>query len=365
MRRRVLFKAIGGVAAMWPLSLRAQQPAMPVIGFLSSRSAIDSAPQVAAFRQALSEAGYVEDQSVAIEYRWADGQYDRLPGLAADLVSRQVAVIFAGGPAAYVAKAATTAIPIVFVSGEDPVDFGLVASFNRPVGNITGVSTFNAVLGSKRFEVLHELVPNAAVLALLVNPNNPRSVPETRETQAAARAIGRNLIILNASTESEIDAAFATLVQQRVDALVVTGDPFFVGRRDKVVALAARHAVPTIYTQREFAAAGGLIGYGTSLEDAYRQVGIYTSRILKGAKVADLPVVRPTRFDLVINLRTAKALGLTVPQSILARADEVMNKLCPHVRFESFASLCDFRVESGYREQLRTCRSSVMVARRP
>ena len=245
-------------------------------------------------------------------------------GLAADLVSRQVALIFAGGPAAHAAKAATRTIPIIFVSGEDPVKFGLVASLNRPGGNITGVNTFNAVLGSKRLELLHELVPSVATIALLVNPNFPGAGLEISETQTAAGAVGRNLIILNASTDSEIDAAFVTLVQQRIGALVITGDPLFVSRRDKVVALAARHAVPTIYTQREFAVAGGLIGYGTSLTDAYRQVGIYAGQILRGTKPADLPVVRPTKFDFVINLKTARALGLEIPPGLLVQADQVI-----------------------------------------
>jgi putative tryptophan/tyrosine transport system substrate-binding protein len=323
MRRREFITLMGG-AVTWPFAARAQQPAMPVIGFLSSRSANDSALQVAAFRQALSEAGYVEGQNVAIDYRWAEGQYDQLRGMAGHLVGRQVSVIFAGGPAAHVAKAATTSIPIVFVSGEDPVKFGLVASFNKPGGNITGVTTFNAVLGSKRFELLHELVPNAAMMALLVNPNYPSADSEIRETRAAAHSVGRNLIILNASTESEIDAAFAELVQQRVGGLIVTGDPFFVSRREKLVALAARHMLPTIYVQREFAAAGGLIGYGTNITDAYRQAGIYAGRILKGAKPSDLPVVQPTKFDFVINLKTAKALGLDIPPKLLALASEVI-----------------------------------------
>jgi putative ABC transport system substrate-binding protein len=312
---------VAGSTVAWPLTARAQQP---VIGFLSSRSANDSALHVAAFRQALSEAGYVEGQNVAMDYRWAEGQYDRLRGMARHLVGRQVSVIFASVPAAHVAKAATTSIPIVFVSGEDPVKFGLVASFNKPGGNITGVTTFNAVLGSKRFELLHELVPNAAMMALLVNPNYPSADSEIREMRAAAHSVGRNLIVLNASTESEIDAAFAELVQQRVGGLIVTGDPLFVSRREKLVALAARHVLPAIYVQREFAVAGGLIGYGTSLIDAYRQAGIYAGRILKGAKPGDLPVVQPTKFDFVINLKTAKALGLDIPPKLLALASEVI-----------------------------------------
>jgi putative tryptophan/tyrosine transport system substrate-binding protein len=321
MRRRDFLTLVGGITATWPLVARAQQPALPVIGFLGSRSANDSALHVAAFRQALSEAGYVEGQTVAIDYRWADGQYDRLPQMAGDLVGRQVSVILANGPAAHIAKAATKTIPIVFLSGEDPVKFGLVASLNKPGGNITGVTTFNAVLGSKRVELLHKLVPNAAMLALLVNPRYPSAGSEISETRAAAHSVGHDLIVLNASTESEMDGAFAKLVQQRVGGLIVTGDPFFVSRRDKLVALAAQYVVPAIYVQREF---GGLIGYGTNLTDAYRQAGLYVSRILRGAKPADLPVVRPTKFDLVINLKAAKALGLTIPPAVLAIADEVI-----------------------------------------
>jgi putative tryptophan/tyrosine transport system substrate-binding protein len=324
MRRRDLIALISGVAAGWPFAARGQQATMPVIGFLSSRSANDSELHVAAFRQALGEVGFVDGQTVAIDYRWADGQYDRLSEMAGDLVGRQVSVIFAGGAAAHVAKAATTTIPIVFLSGEDPVTFGLVASLNKPGGNVTGVTTFNAVVGSKRVELLHELVPDAAMLALLVNPRYPSAESEIREMQAAAHAVGRNLIVLNASTEGEIDAAFAELVRRRVAGLIVTGDPFFVSRRDKLVALAARYVVPTIYVQREFALAGGLISYGTNLSDAYRQVGVYVSHILKGAKPGDLPVVRPTKFDFVINLKAAKVLGLTIPPSVLAIADEVI-----------------------------------------
>jgi len=324
MRRRAFIRMIADSAVAWPLTARAQQSAMPVVGFLSSRSATDSALQVAAFRQALSEAGYVEGRNVAIDYRWAEGQYDRLQGMAEQLVGRRVSVIFASGPAAHVAKVATRSIPIVFVSGEDPVKFGLVASFNKPGGNVTGVTTFNAVLGSKRFELLHELVPNAAMVALLVNPQYPSAESEIREMRAAAHSIGRNLVVLNASTESEIDAAFVELAQQGVGGLIVTGDPFFVSRREKLVALAARHMLPTIYVQREFAVAGGLIGYGTNITDAYRQAGIYAGRILKGAKPADLPVVQPTKFDFVINLKTARVLGLDISPKLLALASEVI-----------------------------------------
>jgi putative tryptophan/tyrosine transport system substrate-binding protein len=268
----------------------------------------------------LKETGYIEGQTVSIEYRWAAGQYDRLPGLAADLVRRQVAVIAANTPAAPAAKAATTLIPIVFLSGDDPVEHGLVMSLNRPGGNVTGVSTFASALGSKQLGVFRELVPAATSIAILVNPTNPNSEAYVRGAQEAARRLGQQIHILNASTESEIDKAF----QGPADALVVAPDAFLINRTDQLVALAARHALPTMYPFREFPAAGGLIGYGTSLPDLYRQVGVYAGKILQGAKPADLPVLQPTKFELVINLKTARALGLTIPPGVLAIADEVI-----------------------------------------
>ncbi len=325
MRRRELLFLLGG-AMTAARALRAQQKAMPVLGILGISPPGPFAPFVAAFRQGLSETGYVEGQNVAIEYRWAEGHYDRLPALATDLVGGKVDVIAAlgGPPAARAAKSATSTIPIVFGSG-DPVGEGLVASLARPGGNLTGVSVLTVELMAKRFELLSDLVPLAGVIALLVNPNDANAAEQiTRDVQEAARQKRVQLPILKAGTESEIDAAFASLAELHAGALVVGADPFFDIRREQLVALASHHAVPAIYQWREFAEAGGLISYGTSLTAAFRQVGIYAGRILKGAKPADLPVEQPTRFELVVNLKTANALGLAVPPSILARADEVI-----------------------------------------
>ena len=324
MRRRELMLLLGGAAISWPRALRAQQKAMPVIGYLGAGSPGPSAPFVAAFRKGLGESGYVEGQNVAIEYRFAEGHDDQLPALAADLVGRKVDVIVTfGGGAPRAAKAASQTIPIVFAIGGDPIAIGLVASLARPGGNVTGVSWLGGELTSKRLELMSELVPHARAIALLVNPNNPQT-RMVREMQEAARAKGVQLPILYAGSESEIDAAFASLVQGNADALVVTAEPFINSRRQQIVALAARHAVPAIYGIREYVAAGGLISYGASLTAVYRQAGVYAGTILKGAKPADLPVQQPTKFELVINLKTANALGLTVPQSMLIRADEVI-----------------------------------------
>jgi putative ABC transport system substrate-binding protein len=328
MRRREFSTLLGGAATastVWPLAARAQQQGTPVIGYLSVTTPSLAAGIVAVFRQGLSETGYVEGQNVAIEYRWAEGRYDRMPALAADLVGRKVDVIAAigGAPAARAAKNATSTIPIVFVSG-DPVGDGFIDSLARPGGNLTGVSLLTVEVNAKRFGLLSELVPQAKVIALLVDPNNPTTKHMMPVVQEAAQAKGVQLLILKASTESEIDAAFAALVQRQAGALVVPSDPYFSTRREQIVALAARHVVPAIYEFRSYARDGGLISYGASLTAVYRQIGIYAGKILKGAKPADLPVVQPTTFELVINLKTAKALGLTVPPTILSLADVVI-----------------------------------------
>jgi putative ABC transport system substrate-binding protein len=324
MKRRELLLFLAGAMTAAP-ALRAQQKAMPVIGYLATGSPGPTAPNVVAFRQGLSETGYVEGKNVTIEYRGAEGQYDRLPALAADLVGRKVDVIVATSvPSARAAKTATSTIPIVFAVGTDPVEDGLVASLARPGGNLTGVTFMMTELMQKRLELLSELAPQVGVIALLVNPDNPNVERTTRDVQEAARAKGVQLQILKAATKAEIDAAFAAFAQLRVGALLAGNDPFFYNLREQIVALASRHAVPAIYEARDYVAAGGLISYGTSLAAASRQAGIYVGKILKGAKPTDLPVEQPTRFELVVNLKTAQALGLTVPPSILSRADEVI-----------------------------------------
>jgi putative tryptophan/tyrosine transport system substrate-binding protein len=327
MKRRDVIKIVGGVVAGWLFPAHAQQPAVPVIGFLNSASPESYAPQLAGFHQGLKEAGYTEGQNVAIEFGWAKSEYDRLPGLAADLVRRQVAVIVAtgGSVSAIAAKSVTTTIPIVFTSGGDPVRLGLVASLNRPSGNVTGVSLFTSTLAAKRLELLHELVPAAKVIAMLVNPTNPNSEPDTRAVEAAAPAIGVQIVVLKARDGAEIGKAFDALSQYKVDAVLVGADPLFDNSgRDQLIVLAARHAVPAIYDWRDVAIAGGLVSYGSNLVEGYRLAGIYAGRILKGEKPADLPVQQPSKFEFVINLKTAKALGLTIPNQMQLLADDVI-----------------------------------------
>jgi putative tryptophan/tyrosine transport system substrate-binding protein len=325
-KRREFIAFIGGVAAAWPLAARAQQPAMPVIGFLSSETPSGYAHRVAAFRQGLSEASYVEGRNVAIEYRWAEGHNDRLPALAADLVRRPVAVIAAAGTAAAVAaKAATTTIPIAFSMAVDPVAEGFVASLARPGGNLTGVTSLNVEVGPKRLELLHEVVPSATSMALLVNPTNPSlAEPFSRALQAAARALGLQLHVLHASSEREIEAAFETLVKMRAGGLVIMPDQLFLARTEQLAALTVRHAVPSVHLFRKFAAAGGLMSYGSDEAEYYRLVGIYVGRILKGEKPSGLPVQQVTKVELIINLKTARALGLSIPLPLAGRADELI-----------------------------------------
>ena len=320
--RREFITLLGGAAA-WPLAARAQQPAMPMVAFLNSGSPDGYALMVAAFRQRLKETGYVESQNVAVEYRWAEGQYDRVPLMALELVGRQVAVIVANSPGVLAIKTAITTIPIVFTTGSDPVQTGLVASLARPGGNVTGVTQLAVEVASKRLELTHELVPTATIIAALVNPTNPNGEIQSRDLQAAARTLGVQLHVLH-SAERDFDPVFATLAQLRASALVISEDAFFVARLEQLARLALRHALPAIFPDRAFAAAGGLMSYGGSIPDTYRIAGVYTGRILKGEKPADLPVLQPTKFELVINLKTAKALGLTVPPSLLVRANEVI-----------------------------------------
>ena len=325
MSRREFIKLLGGTAAIWPLAARAQQPAIPVIGFINSASPDEYAPFLAAFRQGLKEAGTIEGQNATIEYHWAEGQYDRLPAMAADLVHRKVTVIAATStPAAQAAKAATATIPIVFTTADDPIRLGFVASLNRPGGNMTGVANLLVDLGTKQLGLLRELAPGTTTIVALANPNFIGTERQLKDVEAAVRALGLQFTVLRATTEPEINSAFASMTQFTGAALIVAADPFLIAYRDHVVALAARHAIPTIYSVRNFAVAGGVMSYGTDLADSYRQAGIYTGRIIRGEKPADLPVQQSTKFEFVINLKTAKALGLTVPPTLLARADEVI-----------------------------------------
>jgi putative ABC transport system substrate-binding protein len=325
MNRRAFTTLLGGATAAWPLGARAQQPAMPVVGFLALGTAGGFAFLVAAFRRGLNDAGFVEGRNVAVEYCWAEDEQDRLPALAADLVHRRVAVIAAGPTAAALAaKAATTTIPIVFQTGRDPVKDGLVTSFNRPGGNVTGVSQLAIDLGAKRLALLHELVPNAGLVGVLAYPQSVVSQEQVKDLQQAARTLGLRILVANVMSEDDLNPAFASLAEQGAGALIVSASAFFVSRRDQLVVLAARYALPTVYQQREYMASGGLMSYGSDFSDVYRQVGVYTGRILKGENPADLPVMQPTKFELVINLKTAKTLGLVVPNMLLVSADEVI-----------------------------------------
>jgi ABC-type uncharacterized transport system substrate-binding protein len=325
MKRREFVILMGGAAA-WPIAARAQQPTKPVIGFLSSRSPGESEAVVAAFRQGLAERGYAVGENVAIEYRWAEGRYDRLAALATELVNMRVTVIVAAGgpPSALAAKKTTAAIPIVFSAADDPVGLGLVESLSRPGGNITGMSVFNAALSAKRLSLLHEFVPNASTIGYLTNPANPSTRIEVQAVQEAAKAAAIDVKVLNASNEREIEAAFSDLSAQHIGAVMVAGEPFFDSRRSLIVGLAAKHAIPASYSWRENVAMGGLLSYGTSISDSYRNAGVYCGRILKGERPADLPVMQPTKFELTINLKTAKLLGLNVPPALLTAADEVI-----------------------------------------
>jgi putative ABC transport system substrate-binding protein len=324
MRRREFLGVLGGAAAVWPVEARAQQSTLPVVGFLSGRSPVESAPVVAAFRKGLLEAGYAEPQNVTIDFRWAEGQSDRLPELARQLVGRPVDVIAALGESGPAAQAATMTIPVVFGSGADPVQMGLVASLNRPGGNITGATFLTAVLGAKRLGLLRELVSGTAAVALLANPDKSVGQVQIKDVTEAARALGQKLLVLDGGSDDKIEAAFATLVLQHVSALIVGADPFFDTRRDRLVALASQHRIPAIYQFREYAIAGGLMSYGTSITEMYRLVGVYVGRILKGAKPTDLPVVQVTKFELVINLRTARSLGVKISDNLMSIADEVI-----------------------------------------
>jgi putative ABC transport system substrate-binding protein len=326
MRRREFITLLGGAAASWPLPARAQQPALPVVGFLNPESPDGFADRLRGFRQGLKDTGYVEGENVVIDYRWAEGQLERLPALAADLVRRQVSVIaaFAGDAAALAAKAATTTIPIVFLNGVDPIKTGLVASLNRPGGNVSGVSLLAGTVNAKRLELIHELVPQVALIAVLSNPDISEVEARFSDLQEAGRTLGLQLLFQSVRSQSDLDMAFSTMAAQNAGALFVDGNPFFVSRRDQLIGLAARHALPTIYFEHEFPLVGGLMSYGPNFAEAYRQAGVYVGRILKGTKTADLPVLQPTKFDFVINLKTAKVLGLEFPPKLLALANEVI-----------------------------------------